>query len=215
MFAANVMSAVAQPFSFTMSGIYNDVNLRSAAVGAGWNQNDPVIAAMTGEANSMTINGSFPGGVRLNHSGTIYNGLNVSVPTTVANSGSLWAAGGPGGQGITIRMMRPDVGYDQVEGGFGGAGAYYAWNGSGFTYNAATAGASANYGVFDSYSGAGGAGGDIGDYGQNGSSIHSFGTHTGTQFTFGPYSPEGPGFCVTGNSFITWAATGSRLGQIA
>lgn len=88
----------ANTFSFSIAGGSN-VNLRSAAVSAGWNQSSAVICTITSNISSsstgspaLTISGSFPGGLSV----TINAGVYV---VGRGGTGGGWPGAGGNGQG--------------------------------------------------------------------------------------------------------------------
>lgn len=191
---------------------------------------------------ALTINGSFPGGVELVNSGLIYgmggaggagagpaggstgssggNALTVSVAVSITNNGTIsGGGGGGGGGGYAIREEKFQTKYG---GGGGGGGRVNASGGAG---GAATNGGSAGsagtltangtggagYSGGGATGGTGGAGGNnaaSGSAGASGNSIYGFAVSAGG-------AGGSPGSAVTGNSNITWVATGTRYGVIA
>jgi hypothetical protein len=116
-------------FVFSFAGGTN-VDLRTAAINAGWNQTSKVIATNTGVITStstgayaLTVSGSFPNGVQLNNSGFIV-GMGGA-------GGNIMAVGNPGGPaiGAFTAVTINNTGTIAGGGGGGGAGAYWAWNG--------------------------------------------------------------------------------------
>ena len=266
-------------FPFTISSNQVDANLRTLALAAGWNGLAQVQATISSgvfisgsvEANStaaLTINGSFPNGVKLINDGTIsgrggqggggatYSSAGVagtagglallaSVAATIENNGTIAGGGGGGGGGSWLRVtatcsvMDNDFTCDVRPGGGGGGGgqsnASYtasggAAGGSSFTATgalctgtAAQAGAtgtsaaagsgglgglssSSNCGCNTCRSQRGGAGGNGGALGTSGSAGTTIGAAGG--------AGGGAGTAISGNSNITWAAFGTRLGPI-
>jgi hypothetical protein len=190
---------------------------------------------------ALTVNGSFPGGVDLVNNGFIVgmggkggNGagggfvqagsvgglaLSVSSAISITNNGTIAGGGGGGGGGFYY-----DGGKDRFGAGGGGGGGRSsaasnsaggtagsgsnglpaAQNGQAGTVNAAGAGGGGgenNGGFF------GGSGGNGGNWGSSGASGGS--TKDGSGGGGG-----GGGGAVTGNSNITYIATGTRLGAI-
>ena len=110
------------PFFFTLTPGAN-VNVRTQAVAAGWNQSAPVVATLNGAATSSTaatpactIAGSFPGGITLNNNSSITGATGGTGATgahgaagaggaggfnSVGVDGSAGGAAGNGGTGIT------------------------------------------------------------------------------------------------------------------
>jgi hypothetical protein len=220
-------------------------NLRSLALAAGWNGSDPVLATNTAIISSdttgtaaLTINGSFPGGVILINNGTVVGmggaggagggqssgavsgsaggtALSVSVAVSINNTSGTFAGGGGGGGGGSAG------GSGGVLGGGGGGGG----GRTGLTNSAAGAGGSAREpggaGSAGTYSAAGGGGNRARSQGGNGGSGGDWGS-VGVNGVLGtdPFHQNfgvggAAGNAITGNSNITWIATGTRLGPIS
>lgn len=236
----------ANQFVLTISSSQSNVNLRTLAVSAGWNQSAPLVAtidsgvtissASTGTA-ALVISGSFPGGVSLTNNGTIigrggdggaggdasigrYSGLGgasggtalqVSSAITITNNNRISGGGGGGGGGAPDYSNVKPVGFTYYAGGGGGGGIGGSAGGSG-----ATAGGAGTTTAF----GGGGAGGGSGFYGGaraggSGGSYGSAGSSGGSNSLGGGGGGGAAGAAVSGNSFITWAATGTRNGGIS
>jgi len=143
-------------FSFNI-GAGNNINLRSAAIAAGWNQVSAVIAnvlagttigsASTG-AYALTINGSFPNGVRLNNAGVIIGrGGDGGAGGDVGGTGALWNVGSPGGAGgpailasVSVSINNTGVIYGGGGGGGGSGGVRRTKASPGFAYIAGAGG---------------------------------------------------------------------------
>jgi len=160
--------------------------------------------------------------------------LLVSTALILANNGTIAGGGGGGGGGAEAN----GGGSTQYIGGGGGGGGrsslYYnsaggtnggqegatiyggtlAGNGAAGTYTAAGAGGAAGScpdpeTINISYSGAGGNGGDWGQAGSAG------GSRSGANYGGGsPGAGGAAGYAVSGNGYISWVATGTRLGSI-
>jgi hypothetical protein len=233
----------ANQFAFTISSNQTNANLRTLAVNAGWNQSSKVVATIstttTISSNStgtpgLTVDGSFPGGVDLINNGFIIgmggaggaggsfgNGfagaggglaLSVSVAVTVTNNGTIGGGGGGGGGGQSAVLINPFVIiFNYYGGGGGGGGRTGTTNSSGGAGGdpgpgetpgvAGGAGTSGGAGAGGATVVAGGAGGDWGSAGSPG-----FGTS--------PAAGGAAGAAISGNSNITYNATGTRLGAI-
>lgn len=217
-------------FSFSFNGGTN-VDLRTAAVSAGWNQSSALIATNTGDIISsststaaLVITGSFPNGVTFTNSGSIVGkggdggiggywpyarggngtggGTALSVATAVTiNNTSNIAGGGGGGGGGS------GDGSSGYYGGGGGGGAGYGTGASAYggaangTITSGGAGGTSALGG----SAAGGSGGGWGSAGASGGTFR--GSFQG--------SGGAAGAAVTGNSNITWTAVGNRYGSIS
>ena len=127
----------ANQFSFSIASTTTNVNLRSAAISAGWNQTSKVVCTInagvvvystsTGSA-ALTVNGSFPGGVELINNGTILGAggaggsgawaTGSSVPQAVGS-----VAGSSGGLGLSVSSaISINNASGRIAGGGGGGG---------------------------------------------------------------------------------------------
>lgn len=115
--------------------------------------------------------------------------------------------------------------YYNAEGGDGGGGQRFL-NNTSLTVVGPTSGASGGYfeysgAVFGGdtrpycYGGNGGAGGTWGSPGENGSYGTVGGSFDSAGTEIAPTAGTNPANSVIGNSFITWLATGTRLGPIS
>lgn len=223
-------------FDDTISSYRANYDIRAAAVAAGWNQITPLVANITinsGVVVGSTSTGSyafdtgatFPDGtlLSLTIAGHIEgmggasdaNGgpaLRAQYPISINNgAGTIGGGGGGGGSGESLAVYQlagePSActyqGYTAA-GGYGG-------NGAGSGVAAAGGGAGGVYAADSGFSGAGGSGGGLGAAGSAG----SYGTHYGCYPGGAPGAGGAAGAAVVGNSFITWVATGTRLGSIS
>jgi hypothetical protein len=169
--------------------------------------------------------------------------LSVSSGITITNNGTIGGGGGGGGGGgaaggqwgkncwvssggggggggrssVAANSSGGAGGYGQVGGQGSQSGQYGSGGGSG-TYASNGSGGSGGYtSVCSSYfcasGGSGGAGGTWGSSGSNGNSSSSCGY--GVVATRSGGSGGSAGGAVSGNGYITWAATGTRLGSIS
>ena len=150
------------------------------------------------------------------------NALYVNRPTTVTNNGTVGAGGGGGGAGgaaasNTARNRQTfggtggsgGAGYNAGSGGAAGPGSYwpgFCGNSGSLTCGGAAVGPHTTCGIGG---GGGGAGGSLGNSGGSGSS--GFGYPIG----YGGGSGAASANYITGNPFVTWPATGTRLGGVA
>lgn len=143
------------------------------------------------------------------------NALYVNRPTTVTNNGTVGAGGGGGGGGGA--GGRP--GTSPAPGSGGGGGAGYTAGSGGSGGNASSPGSTTSGGsggatvpASKGTGGAGGPGGGLGASGSNGAA----GTFTGSPPVQGAGGSGGPSAnYITGNPFVTWPVTGTRLGGVA
>jgi len=240
----------ANEFAFTISSNINDANLRSLAVAAGWNESTALIATLnsgiyisstdTGTP-ALTINGSFPSGVKFVNNGTVVgdggNGgvggysyyqagtaggtggtaISVSVPASIENNGIIAGGGGGGGGGAGSLYEYYPYGQGMqiayTRGGGGGGGQSGLTNSSGGYGN--------QYGANGTISaaGGGGGGGTRAGTGGTGGNWGANGSNGGTGLYAGDSSSPGGGgaggSAVSGNTNITWISTGTRYGGIS
>lgn len=232
----------ANAFNFTVSSNTSNFNLRSAAVAAGWNQSSALICTInsgvilfstsTGTP-ACTINGSFPGGVTLINNGTILGrggnggsgyrgagasgGLGLLVQSAVSINNANRISGGGGGGGAAGQMVAAScregkVNFDGMAIAGGGGGIGGSTGGAGTQTLCAPSGPSGGSGTLTSPGGSAsyccgvssGAGGTYGSSGGNGQYGNDLGGNGGSG-----------GAAVSGNSNITWIATGTRNGAIS
>ena len=193
----------------------------------------------------LTVNGSFPGGVALINNGFIIGmggaggqgrlgtgfggssgggALSVSTPISITNMGPIGGGGGGGGGGGQGWVF---AGYSFLSysgsGGGGGrtgttnsaaGGRQHPSGGLGNSGTSASAGAQFNQPP-GGFGGAGGNWGAVGSGGGTGSSASTGGDSPATNYGSGGGGGGGAGYAVSGNSNITWVATGTRLGSIS
>ena len=221
----------ANQFAFSITSNQSNANLRTLAVNAGWNGSTKAVATINGGVvisasttgnTGLTIDGSWPNGIELINSGTILgmggNGgtgggtssagaagavggkaLHVAVAVSINNGGTIAGGGGGGGGGRT--------GSTNSSGGYRGSAYAVGASGGSGTVSAAGGGGGGGF-AYNAYgSGSGGAGGTGGGWGANGNA-------GGGASQSGGGGAGGAGSCLTGNSYITWLATGTRLGSI-
>lgn len=168
----------------------------------------------TGDVITITNNGTIVGRGGSGNGGSGGTGLAVSYPTTVANNNQIAGGGGAGGSGGKF-ASNPDV-----PGGGGGGAAYGAGgppNGNPAGFSTGGNGGSGNTVVFAPYSyitaGNGGAGAGWGSSGTPGNAAY------GVEFGGYPGPPGNPGGAsgnsITGNSYITWTANGTKTGPVS
>ena len=194
--------ALAIPSAFTAGDTISFVN-NGTVVGRGGN----------GGAGGP-YNGNAGGG------GAALHALNVNFATTITNNGTLAGGGGGGGGGggaftSTATPKNPGAVYRAGGGGGGGGAGYTAGSGggggapAGGTGGAGSAtaggGGGASQHIGNANSGDGGAGGARG---AGGSSGQSGSTRSGG-------GGGGGGKYLVGNPYVTFAATGTRLGGVS
>lgn len=152
--------------------------------------------------------------------------LSVASAVSITNNGTIGGGGGGGGGGQGGQLFDGKAGYN-LGGGGGGGGRSGATNSSGGAGGTASGFVSASGGAggagTSASAGGGGAGGNPG-YGRGGNGGSGGGWGAGgasggnvvnsANYNIGPYGGGAAGAAVSGNSNITWVATGTRLGAI-
>lgn len=189
-------------YAFSINSPATDLNLRSAALSAGWGGSSAVVATISPGVEisssstgtpALTVDGSFPGGVSLINNGSIYgrggNGGNgQSLYTYMPSKVTLYSYtpgtdGGGGGPALyaSVPVSVTNAGTIAGGGGGGGAGAVRQYDNS----------------KVSAYSGGGAGGGGIGvSTGGTGGSTSGGGyvSNTGRGiYHGGPASPGGSG----------------------
>lgn len=216
-------------FSFSLTSATN-VDLRSAAIAAGWPGSNKVnatipaavtISSTTTGTAALTIAGAFPQGVTLNNQGLIVG--RGGDGGRGGGSASPAQSGGGGGTAITISATSSinntgtiaggggggsggSAGYvmglaNYTGGGGGGGGAGGSTGGSGGTFNPGGSGQPGQPGSIPTY-GAGGSATPNASPGQPGGAWGSSSGGSGGSATSG--AP----------TYVTWIATGTRYGAI-
>lgn len=166
------------------------------------------------------INNGRIGGVF--NSGT---GLYTRTRVLVTNNGTVFGGGGKGGNGGSAGYIYTGGYSDTAFGGVGGNGAGFSASGS-VTMVAKDTNPAPTNGTYTSYGGAifpgdtrpwaqggvGGNGGDIGVAGSNGTGAASGGTGATSPQPGSP--PAAAGYYLDGSAYVTWLATGTRLGRV-
>jgi len=223
-------------FTLTISANTANPNIPVLAAAAGWNGSGflkVLITASLINRIALLSSWSFPSGIEIEISASTRVGGNKAVsgvafttqiPVSVRNLGIISGIGGSGGTGGTTFFTYAS-GYYNASGGGGGAGQGFS-DATGFTITGPVSGEAGGYYEYPGpvfggdtrpycYGGNGGTGGFWGQAGADG----GFGTLGGSYDSSGsdPFPTNGglPGNSVVGNSFITWLATGTRLGPIS
>jgi len=231
-------------FNITISANTFNYNLRAAAVALGWDQVRPLVCTVTINsgiyvgststgAYAFSIDGSYPVGSVLN---IVNNGYILGCGGVGGNAPN--GTGGSGGPALFASTAVNITNNQTVGGGGGGGGGGYgaelgdggSGGGGGAGVNAGGGGIAPYNGFFGLTNGAagttfsggnGGPGGSdgrygddrFGGYGGNGGSNGVGGSGGG--WRYGVTSSGGLGGAATqGNSFITWAVAGTRLGPL-
>jgi hypothetical protein len=218
---------------------WNESTKVVATIGAG-----VYISSNSTGTPALTVNGSFPNGVELINNGFIIgrggNGglggsqsagsagaggglaLSVSSAISINNAGTVGGGGGGGGGGQS-RYYEGKASNTWYGGGGGGGGrssnAANSSGGGGGVIGTTYGGSAGGTGTVSSAGGGGAGGAGTGGAGGSGGGWGSAGSTGSTGFSgsiagLGPYSGGSGGGAITGNSNITWVATGTRLGSI-
>ena len=169
------------------------------------------------------INNGRIGGVQSN-GGVGGTGLYTRTRIRITNNGTIFGGGGHGGAGGTASWSYSGSSGTGV-GGTGGNGAGFSASGTVAMVNRNTnpAAGGGSYSAYDGATfpgdtapwaggGSGASGGDIGVAGGTGTAASSGGTGAGApgSGTAGALA----GYYLDGNSYVTWLATGTRLGRV-
>ena len=225
--------------SIAVSANQTNLDLRTYALANGWSTSQLLQVTINGgvyllanstSASALTVSGSFPSGVRLINNGVIVGYGGAGGAGSINSNG---AAGGAGGTGMSISSAISITNNSTIAGGGGGGGGGAGSN-YGDLYGGGGGGGGATYG-------AGGAGGSgTGPGTGTGRAGGAASLTTGGSSGPGNYSPGGAGGgwgaaggtggnsnrgsggaggvagnYVNGNGFVTWVATGTRLGGAA
>lgn len=218
-FVLNITSNVANP------------DIPALATAAGWNGSGFLKVNITAAlVNRLVLlnTWSFPSGLEIEiSSGTRVGGgvaLTTQIPVSIRNLGIISGQGGTGGRGGRTFFTYAGN-YYNAEGGDGGTGQRFL-NDTSLTIVGPTSGSAGGYFEYSGpvfggdtrpycYGGNGGAGGTWGASGVNGSYGSVGGSYDSSGTEIAPTAGTNPANSVVGNSFITWLATGTRLGPIA
>ena len=206
------------------------------AIGAGGGGGATVVSYgannVAGSAGStgLTVTGSFPGGVSLINNGKIYGG---GAGGGAGGSTAQGGVGGAGGAAIVVTTALSITNNNVIGGGGGGGGGGSAWGTGGIVRSGGGGGGGAIYGQYGSGGnwegidgGPGGTGtetaGGAGGFNDQNKSPGGVGGARGASgatpyntFT-GSYGGAGGagGAAVSGNSYVTWVANGTRYGSL-
>lgn len=223
-------------FTLTISANTANPNIPVLAAAAGWNGSGflkVLITASLINRIALLSSWSFPSGIEIEISASTRVGGNKAVsgvafttqiPVSVRNLGIISGSGGTGGKGGRTYFTYAGN-YYNAEGGDGGAGQGFS-DASGFTITGPSSGATGDYYEYSGpvfggdvrpycYGGNGGTGGSWGASGNSGSYGSVGGSYDSSGTEINPTNGGSPGNSVVGNSFITWLATGTRLGPIS
>ena len=227
----------ANAFAFTIASSQANADLRTLAINAGWNGTSKLTATINSGvyiySNStgspaLTISGSFPNGLTLNNAGVIIGRGGAGGAGAGAFNTPACTAGGTGGTGLSVSSAVTINNTGIISGGGGGGGGGADPQGK----SAQGAGGGGGGGIGNGAGGAGGPGG--GQYngnpgtagtltaaGTGGTGAYGQGITGGNGGSYGAAGAAGSvaggagGGAVSGNSNITWTATGTRYGAIA
>lgn len=221
-------------FIFALTASAGTVDLRTAALAAGWDGTSPVVATVPAGINicpstygttGLTISGSFPSGVRLEIAATggIGGGAGAtSVQGVGAQNGN---PGGAGGLALAVSTAVTIYNLGTIAGGGGGGGSGAGalrpdlgilqggggGNGQSLVVGFGVGG-TGDVGYGGTYAGNGGTGGGLGSAGSGGGNSVSWDVWPGG---YSGGASGAAGGCLTGNGSIIWEATGTRIGSIS
>lgn len=229
-----IMASGGQGVILNFSGLSINPDLLALARAQGWLGYGKITINVLsgGDVGALVIPNDFPeesviiinngriggyGGSRNSRGGT---GIYTRRKITITNNGTIFGGGGGGGDGGDARICAYSSCSIGSGGGGGVGGGYVIISGSDYQYRQ-TGGVGYQGsqdsvpGVNSATGGRGGDGGAIGLGGQSGSSGSTSGTsEPGFPTYFTPNSGGPAGYYVDGNSFVTWLATGTRIGNV-
>lgn len=228
-------------FTFVIGTVSNNLNIRQAAVNAGWDQivkvtavisSGLIIGSTSTGSPAMVIDGVFPNGLEVVNNGFIVGMGGAGGSAANSRAGFPGSVGGP-----ALRVFVPVsiTNNGTIAGGGGGGGGGGSFSGrsnsnygggggggrSSLANSAGGAGAfNAGAGAVGTFSGPGGGGaanptGGGGGRGGNGGEWGTSGSVGGTGAGgVGGGAGGGAGACVIGNSNITWVVPGLLYGPL-
>jgi hypothetical protein len=177
--------------------------------------NNGLIYGAGGNGGPGGSGGTVPG----NAGGTGGNAIFANRPTTITNNGTVAGGGGGGGGGGGANAARVGTrsgggggggGRGNSGGGFGAGGPANSSGAPGGSGTPTSAGGGGAGGTFSGRNGGpGGTGGGLGATGGGGAPGNSGVTNSSGA------GGGGAGNYIVGNPFVTWPATGTRLGGVA
>ncbi|EPD37962.1 hypothetical protein HMPREF9702_03627 [Delftia acidovorans CCUG 15835] len=231
-----IASSAGQSVYLNFSGLTINPDLLALARAKGWAPGGTVTVNVLAGADigALNIPNDFIDGsvfiINNGRIGGIGGGRNIRGGTgiytrrriTITNNGTIFGGGGGGGDGGNAEICAYSSCSRGSGGGGGNGGGYVQISGSWQYQATGFAGNSGSYdsipGVNSASGGRGGNGGNIGMPGLRGDSGSTGGTAEPSSSS-NPYyqvpSDGGPaGYYVDGNSYVTWLATGTRLGNV-
>ena len=222
--------------SITISASVRNPNLAALATAAGWDGIGQIVVTINAgvDVASLSISGIPNDALHIINNGRIGGtqsnggeggtGLYTRTRIRITNNGTIFGGGGQGGYGGSASWSYASSSGTGV-GGVGGNGAGFSLSGT-VAMVARNTNPAATGGTYSAYDGAtfpgdtapwagggsGALGGDIGVAGGAGTAASSGGTGAGAPGSGS--SGALAGYYVDGNSYITWLATGTRLGRV-
>lgn len=215
----------------TISANVRSPNIASLATALGWNGSQLIQVTINSgvDVASLSISGIGANLLHIINNGRIGGiansgtGLYTRIPIRVTNNGTIFGGGGQGGLGGLTRFGYGSGWAAECRGGAGGTGAGFNTSGT-LAFMNATAGSAGESAAYTGATfpgdtqpagdgGVGGTGGSIGQPGTAGSAGSVSGSASDVVITPGE-SGQLAGYYVDGNAYITWHATGTRLGRV-
>ena len=217
-------------FAFNTSVTSGQINVRSAAIAAGWGGTQPVQCTINSNSYSnstgtptVLISGSFPDGLTLVVASGVYVAGKGGAGAN-GNPGTWGSSGGAGGTAISISsytggtLSINNLGYIGGGGGGGGSGP-----GQPYAYSSAPGGGGGGGAGFGPGGSPGGGTGTINSGGGGGSGSGTYGGSGGGLGSSGGYGSNynggaggGGGAAITGSvaAGVVWINTGTRYGSV-
>jgi hypothetical protein len=215
----------ANTFAFTVAANTTNADLYTLAVNAGWDEVRPLqctidsnvyVYSTSTSTPALSISGTFPNGVTVINDGKII-GMGGAGGNTGPAGGGAGQVGGAGGTAIDVSSTVTIVNNSIIAGGGGGgSGAASYWSLETGTYYGGGGGGGQS-GLSNSAGGTGfenGSAGTVSSGGAGGAGRAPYAGSGGTGGSWGQASGGAGGACLTGDSYVTWSATGTRYGSI-
>ncbi|MEG0976458.1 MAG: hypothetical protein RSF42_17300 [Comamonas sp.] len=219
------------PVYITIAASVRSPDIEALARAQGWNESGLIICTINSgvDVATLSIPSTIPNGVLMiinnGRIGGVFNSgtaLTVRTNITVVNNGTIFGGGGKGGNGATKYIFR-GTGY--VANGYGGSGGdgggfspagavtllpwAYGQLGTSQTVGGPSLGGSTSGTATGGRGGNGGAIGVAGATGSYGTTSVTFDTQNDSAVGVG----KAAGNYIDGNAYVTWLATGTRLGN--
>jgi hypothetical protein len=227
---ARMLMCASRTVRVTIASSVRSPNIAALAIALGWDGNSQIELVINSGVDVATLSISGIGANLLHiivngRIGGVFNGgtgLYTRTPIRITNNGTMFGGGGAGGTGggAWVQYHGSSGG---ASGGGGGQGQGFSASGTVTMLGSTGGGRGSDYqyqgAIFpgdtapSASGGWGGSGGAIGQPGFSGGWGGVGGSATASETT-PPGDGQPAGYYVDGNAYITWLATGARLGRV-